>query len=199
MQTAGVLLVVVEKGAVLPTWIGRCQDRVSDVFVVVGNAEEPADALLKRVEQRLNLLTGSEHQRGFTVLVAAGGRPSVEVEQSRIQVADRLQRYLAELGQGLLLLLTDESASLESRVQLLSMAGVLAQQVRGTRISINVRFGSLHGDVLPPELLASTEPPLRRASRRPPAESGQMLRPSAMPQLHKAPTLLPKRRVGNAS
>jgi hypothetical protein len=199
MQTAGVLLVAVERGAALPTWIGHCQDKVSDVFVLVGNTMEPTDALLRRVEQRLALLTDTEQRRGMAVLVAERGHASPEAEQVRAQVADRLLSYLARVGQGMLLLLTEESASLESRVQLLSMAGVLAQQVRGTQISINVRFGTQNGCEPPEEILSLGAIPMRRTSRRPPPHSGQMPKPSMVPSVHKAPSLLPKRRMSNAS
>ncbi|MGC4066151.1 MAG: hypothetical protein QM784_16210 [Polyangiaceae bacterium] len=123
MQTAGVLLVAVEGGALLPTWIGRCQDRVSDVFVLAGSSEEPADALLRRVEQRVSLLTGGTANRGLAVLVTEGGPVSTAAEIARLRVAQALLQYLSTLKGGTLLLLTDEDAPLESRVQLLSTAG----------------------------------------------------------------------------
>ncbi len=199
MQPTGVLLVAVERGASLPIWIGHCQDKVSDVFLLVGNNEEPTDTLLKRIEQRLTLLSESEHQRGLVVLVAEPGYASPETEQMRMEVADRLLGYLAQLGEGILLLLSEDTASLESRVQLLSMAGTLAQQVRGTRLSISVRFGSQSSSEPPQELFSLTHSALRRTSRRPPPQSGQMPKPSMVPPLHKAPSVLPKRRLSNAS
>jgi len=198
MHTPGVLLVAVEKGASLPTWIGHCQDKVSDVFLLVSTIEEPRDALVKRIEQRLALLTESEHQRGLVVLVADPNPASAESEEARMQVADRLLGYLAQLGEGLLLLLTEDSAPLESRVQLLSMAGTLAQRVRGTRLSISVRFGA-QGASEPPQELFTLAPAVRRTTRRPPPQSGQMPKPSLIPPLHKVPSVLPKRRLGNAS
>src|SRR5512133_4101591 len=194
MQTAGVLLVAVERGAALPTWVGRCPERVSDVFVLVSNADEPAEALKRRREQRLHLLTESDYQRGLAVLVVGNGQTSTEAELSRRNVADRLLSYLAEVGQGMLLLLAAENASLEPRSQLLSMAGALAPEVRGTRIAISLRFGA-EGDHEPPqEIVALAEPVTRRTSRRPPPQSGEMLR-ADLPQLHKAHSVTPKRRL----
>lgn len=198
MQTAGVLLVAVESGAFLPPWLGHCQDRVSDVFVLVGNADEPADALLKRVEQRVSLLAESEHRLGLVVLVVEPGPASPEAASLRMRVSDRLLGYLDQLGEGMLLLLTEESASLESRMQLLSMAGNLAQQVKGTKLSVSVRFGSQHAQEPPQEILRLAQSPVRRTSRRPPPQSGQMLKPSIVPTLHKAPSMLPRRRYSNA-
>jgi hypothetical protein len=199
MQTAGVLLVAVEGGALLPTWIGRCQDRVSDVFVLAGSSEEPADALLRRVEQRVSLLTGGTANRGLAVLVTEGGPVSTAAEIARLRVAQTLLHYLSTLKDGTLLLLTDEDAPLESRVQLLSTAGNLAQQLRGTNISVSVRFGTLTDTHPPQEIFGSPKPPpLRRASRRPPPQSGQMLRPSLVPPLHKSPAVLPRRKLSEA-
>jgi hypothetical protein len=200
MQTAGVLLVAVERGAALPTWVGRCQDKVSDVCVLVSNSYEPTEALLKRVDQRLHLLSESNYQRGLAVLVVDNVCATADAEESRKRIADRLLSYLAEVSQGMLLLLAEESASLESRTQLLSLAGSLAQDVRGTRISISVRFGTLRESEPPQEISTLSEPIARRTSRRPPPQSGEMLRVSvAAPPapLHKAPSLAPKRRLSS--
>jgi hypothetical protein len=197
MQTAGVLLVAVEGGAILPTWIGRCQDKVSDVFVLAGSYEEPAEALLHRVEQRLTLLNRNGVERGLAVLVTEGGPVSTAAEIARLRLAQALLGYLSKLGEGALLLLTEEDAPLDSRVQLLSTAGNLAQQLRGTNISVNVRFGSLMDADPPPELLAMPQPPpLRRTTRRPPPQSGQMLKPELSPSLHKSPSVMPRRKLG---
>jgi hypothetical protein len=198
MHTAGVLLVAAERGAALPTWIGQCQDKVSDVFVLVGNSQEPPNALLKRVEQRLSLLEESEHRCGLVVMIAEPGCASPETEQARMQVANRLLDYLSDLGEGTLLLLTEDGASLEGRIQLLSMAGTLAQQVRGTGILISVRFGSQHGCEPPQEIFGLSAHHARRSSRCPPPKSGQMPKPSIVPELHKVPSVLPKRRLSNA-
>jgi hypothetical protein len=199
MQSTGVLLVAVERGASLPTWIGHCQDKVSDVFLLVGNSEESRDVLLKRVEQRLTLLSESGHRRGLVVLVADPSPASIDTEEARMQVADRLLGYLAQLGEGILLLLSEDSAPLESRVQLLSMAGTLAQQVRGTKLSISVRFGAQNTSEPPQELFSLSHSVGRRTSRRPPPQSGQMPKPSLVPTLHKTASVLPKRRLSNAS
>jgi hypothetical protein len=199
MQTDGVLLVAVERGAALPTWIGHCQDRVSDVFVLVGNTDEPIDTRLKRLDQRLSHLAESEYRRGLVVIVAAPELATPEAEAVRMQVADRLLSRLTRLGEGKLLLLTDENASLDSRIQLLSMAGTLAQQVRGTKLSISVRFGARNESEPPPEIFGLADPPpTRRMTRRPPHESGPVPKPSFIPTLHKAPAIQPKRRLSNA-
>ncbi|HEY5956382.1 MAG TPA: hypothetical protein VIV60_07520, partial [Polyangiaceae bacterium] len=198
MQTAGVLLVAVERGAVLPSWIGHCQDKVSDVFMLIENNEEPRDALLRRVDQRLALLSDAEHRLGLMVLVAAPGNADEETESARVAVAERLLSYLSQLGEGTLLMLTDERAALDSRVQLLSMAGVLAQQLRGTKLSVSVRFGAQAFNEPPKEVFELAEPP-RRGSRRPPLKSGQMPKASLIPPIHKAlPLLTPRRRFGTA-
>jgi hypothetical protein len=88
-------------------------------------------------------------------------------------------------------------------VQLLSMAGTLAQQVRGTKLSISVRFGAQNTSEPPQELFSLSHTTSRRTTRRPPPQSGQMPKPSMVPALHKTlhrePSVLPKRRLSNAS
>lgn len=198
MQTAGVLLVIVEGGANLPSWIGRCQDKVSDVFVLAGSSDERADALLHRVEQRLTLLLNSDAKRGLAVLVTEAGPVTTAVELARLRIAQALLGYLKAHNEGVLLLLTQEDAPLETRVQLLSMAGNLAQQLRGSNISVNVRFGALADTAPPQELFGHGQNAGRRNTRRPPPQSGQMLKPSLMPPLHKVPAILPRRKVSEA-
>lgn len=199
MQTAGVLLVAVERGATLPAWVGRCQDRVSDVVLLVSNSDEPAEALTKRIEQRVHLLSDSDHQRGLAVFVVDIAHTSADAALARKRIADCLLAYLAQVGEGVLLLLVDESASLESRSELLSLVGVLAQEVRGTKISISLRFGKAVEKEPPQELVVFPEPILRRTSRRPPPQSGEMLRASTVPPLHKASSISPRRRLRNTA
>lgn len=195
MQSSGVLLVAVERGAALPAWVGRCQDRVSDVVLLISNSDEAADALTKRIEQRAHLLPDSDHQRGLAVLVVDIAQLSADAARARREIADCLLSYLTHVGQGILLLLAEESASLESRAELLSMVGALAQEVRGTSISISLHFGKASETEPPKELLEVAEPAMRRTSRRPPPQSGEMPKAPALPHLHKASSMPPRRRL----
>jgi len=199
MHTAGVLLVAVESGANLPSWTARCQDRFSDVFVLAGIADEPADALLRRVEQRLSLLNPTSTGRGFAILVTERGPISTAAEIARLRLAQAMLGHLARLRQGTLLLLTDEDASHDCRAQLLSMVGNLSQQLRGTDISVSVRFGTLTLAEPPADLFKQNQPSVRKASRRPPPKSGQMLKHGLVPPLSKGPAVLVRRKVGEAS
>jgi hypothetical protein len=134
------------------------------------------------------------------VLVTDGGPLSTGAEISRLRLAQALLGYLAAFNDGTLLLITDEDAPLESRVQLLSTAGNLAQQLRGTNISVSVRFGTLTDSEPPQEITGSVPmPALRRSPRQPPPQSGQMLKPSLVPSLHKSPAIpLQRRKMSEA-
>jgi hypothetical protein len=195
MQSIGVLLVAVERGAALPVWVGRCQDRVSDVVLLISNSDESAAAMTKRIEQRAHLLTGSDHQRGVAVLVVDISQLTADATRARREIADCLLAYLTHVGEGVLLLLAEESATLESRSELLSMAGALAQKVRGTRISISLHFGKASEAEPPKGLLEVAESGTRRTSRRPPPQSGEMPKAPILPHLHKASSLPPRRRL----
>lgn len=195
MQSTGVLLVAVERGAALPAWVGRCQDRVSDVVLLVSNSDECAEALTRRIEQRAHLLSDSDHQRGLAVLVVDITHPSAEAALARREIADCLLTYLTRVGEGVLLLLAEETASLESRSELLSMAGALAQEVRGTKISISLHFGKASETEPPQKLLELAVPMMRRTSRRPPPQSGEMPKAPNLPHLHKATPVPPRRRL----
>lgn len=196
MHTAGVLLVAVESGANLPSWTARCQDRFSDVFVLAGIADEPADALLRRVQQRLSLLTPTSTGQGFAIFVTDKGTVSTAAEIARLRLAQAMLGYLSKLKQGALLLLTDADVSDTCREQLLAMVGNLSQQLRGTDISVSVRFGTTDDAEPPAELFRGNQPQVRNASRRPPPKSGQMLKHGFLPPLHKTGPVLPRRKLG---
>lgn len=196
MQTAGVLLVAVENGANLPSWTARCQDRFSDVFVLAGIADEPADALLRRVQQRLSLLAPTPNGQGFAIFVTDRGTVSTAAEIARLRLAQAMLGYLSKLKRGTLLLLTDADASDTCREQLLAMVGNLSQQLRGTDISVSVRFGTTDDLEPPTELFSGMQPDIRKASRRPPPKSGQMLKHGFLPPLRKTGPLTPRRKFG---
>jgi hypothetical protein len=167
--------------------------------MLIENNDDPRDALLRRVDQRLALMPEADSRIGLMVLLAAPTIADEATERARIAVAQRLLEYLTQLGEGTLLMLTDERAELDSRVQLLSMAGTLAQQVRGTKLSVSVRFGAQAINE-PPKEVFELAAPSRRSSRRPPFKSGPMPKASMVPPLHKAapPLVPPRRRFGTA-
>ncbi len=52
MQLSGVLFVIVENGAPLPSWLGYCQGKVSDTVVLVSAADEISTRFSARAIQR---------------------------------------------------------------------------------------------------------------------------------------------------
>jgi len=152
MQSQGALLVVVERGGRLPVWLGRCQEVVTDVIVLVAGADEALVDFSARLQQRLTALAETDEQLTMAVLVAAEGDELVAVAETRTAIAKMVLGQLRRDRPAHLLLVTGDALTVETRFQLLSLAGVLAQEIRGTCLTVGVRFGAADGDVVPPEL-----------------------------------------------
>jgi len=152
MQSPGALLVVVERGGRLPVWLGRCQEVVTDVIVLVAGADEELMDFSARLQQRLAALAEADERLAMAVLVAAEGDELVAVAEARTAIAKLVLGQLRRDRPAHLLLVTGDSLTVETRFQLLSLAGVLAQEIRGTCLTVGVRFGAADSDAVPAEL-----------------------------------------------
>ncbi len=192
MKQPGALLVIVEKGAILPTWVGRCQDRVSDVVVLAAAYDESPKELACRVVQRIETMSSTDVTVSLAVLVAAEEPLPAAYADSRVAMAHAVLEQFLRRGRGQLLFVTDDQISPEGRFQLLSLAGILAQDIRGTRIGVGIRFGAAEEDSPPAELERRMAGVQVRPSRRPPPASGELLKADSADPSSVAP---PRKRV----
>ncbi len=181
MQSSGVLLVIVEPEARLPAWVGRCQDIVSDVVVLVAAAADDPLAFAERVVQRVNVIAESGEPIRFAVLVATDGDEPERTVSARQRICHALKPALSPAIEGQLLLLTDSRIGAGSRIELLSLAGSMAELFRGTQVAVSLRFGAADEADPPAELFLAPPPSEKRRSRRPPPKSGQMIKASVPP------------------
>jgi hypothetical protein len=148
---ATITLIVMEPGSL---WPGRACDQ-NNVIAVGSEARN----LLFRTRRRLDLLRSSGVKVREAVL-ACGDSSAPGMDELRCELAHELLSALIEGGFGRLILTAADGVTIQQRRGLLALAGALSRRVRGTLITVSVRFGGARrrefgvGDGLDGEILA---------------------------------------------
>ena len=171
MPMSGVLLVIVESGAMLPPWLSSCQDKVSDTLVLASASDELPTRFAARVILRINALHDSDQRIQAAVFIPSDRVVGAEVLSSRLRISQAILSQLALHNRGRLLLLTGHSLQPEAQLELLNLAGALSEQLHGTKLSVALYFGAA-SDAEPPRELLESAPVSQRGSRRPSSRSG---------------------------
>src|SRR5512142_2853679 len=103
MPVSGVLLVIVEVGAKLPSWLGSCQDKVTDTVVLVAASDESPTRFAARAIQRIQVLRDSDQRIQAAVIVPADNVVGCEVLESRLRISEAVLGQLAHYNRGRLL------------------------------------------------------------------------------------------------
>jgi hypothetical protein len=125
-----VSLVVMEKGSEWPGHVGG-----SDDLVAVGADER----LLDRTRRRLELLQG-RGQRVRVAVLACSEATDLESTDRRAEVARELLAAVATDPFGRIVLSSPRHPSLRLRRELLCLVGALSDRVKGTAVTVSVRF-----------------------------------------------------------
>jgi len=128
-----VSLIVMEPGS---EWPGHVGDTENIVAAGSGGA-----ALLQRTRRTVDLLRARSQFVRVAVL-ACCEQADVESARYRSEIATQLLIAIAPAALGRLFLCTGDRPSLRLRHELLSLAGVLCHELRGTTSAVGVRFGS---------------------------------------------------------
>src|SRR5512142_196097 len=86
MPISGVLLVIVEVGAKLPSWLASCQDKGTDTVVLGAAGDESPTHFSARAIQRIQALKESEQRIQSAVIVPADHVVGGEVVESRLRI-----------------------------------------------------------------------------------------------------------------
>ena len=170
MPLSGVLLVIVESGAMLPPWLALCQDRVSDTMVLASAADEQPTKFAARAIARINALRDADQRIQAAVLIASDRVVDTDVLNGRLKISQSILAHLTQHNRGRLLLLTGNTLQANAQMELLNLAGTLSEQLHGTKLTVALHFGAASAAEPPRELLEAA-PPSQRRSRRP---SGKM-------------------------
>ncbi|HEY3236240.1 MAG TPA: hypothetical protein VGJ84_16100, partial [Polyangiaceae bacterium] len=136
-QDRVISIIVLEAGAGWPEWVAQYHRYRPDTIVEAQPpGEEPMD-FAKRVGRRVDELTG-RGQLKFAVLVS-NGSPEARAAEGRYRIGRAMTNAMAAQGKAELIITTglkDENV----RHELFALAGTLCDDLKGTELSVKVRF-----------------------------------------------------------
>ncbi len=126
-----VSLIVMEPGSDWPGHVGDCANLVA--------FSQHGEKLLERTKEKLDTLR--RHRQDVRVAVlACNGETEGDAASYRAQVARTLLAAVTGATLGRLVLSASGRASLRLRHELLSLTGMLSEQLRGTSATVSLKF-----------------------------------------------------------
>ncbi|MGA7121759.1 MAG: hypothetical protein WBY94_16755 [Polyangiaceae bacterium] len=126
-----VALVVMELGSEWPGWFGGCADVVA--------FSQGGEKLLRRTEEALGALRRGRQDISVAVF-ACNEHPEADLGGYRAQIAQALLSAVRGAPSGRLILTASDRAPARVRFELLSLAGALSENLRGTTATVSLRF-----------------------------------------------------------
>jgi hypothetical protein len=140
-------IVVLEAGAAWPSWLTEYQRLAPNAVVIAQAAAESAEIFEARV---LHRVAEAAHRSSSSVRI--GVIVSVDnPEQPRVALRQNVARALVEaMGshEGELVLAGHSDELSQSRHELFALAGNLADELRGKRVNVRVRFSTAKSGVM---------------------------------------------------
>ncbi len=151
-------VVVLETGSSWPPWLGEYQKHAPNSVVVAQSAEESGSQFAQRIARRVDEIAAGDAAIHAALLVCNGAldEPSVV---ARRQMCACLLRVMVQKRQGELVLAADARAGDDFRHELFALAGTLCDELRGSEVSVRVRFGSGRPETGVSGVMKSVVPP----------------------------------------
>lgn len=130
-------LIVIEAGARWPSWVADRQRAAPNSFVEVQTGSEPPQHFAQRVSSRVVGLSADRKALRLAVIATNGGTDP-EASAARSMIARALLRAMARSGGGELVLSAESTD--DARHELFALAGALCEGLKGSQISVSVRF-----------------------------------------------------------
>jgi|HubBroStandDraft_6_1064221.scaffolds.fasta_scaffold312203_2 hypothetical protein len=136
IDVAMVSLVAMESGSEWPGYVGHHSNLVA--------FSQPREKLLQRIQEELDALRRSLQSVRVAVL-ACNGDTGGEAYSCRAEIARSLLAAVMGTTFGRLVLSASGCASLRLCQELIALAGVLSEQLRGTSATVSLRFTEASG------------------------------------------------------
>ncbi|HYQ44076.1 MAG TPA: hypothetical protein VER11_18975 [Polyangiaceae bacterium] len=135
-------VVVLELGSTWPPWLAEYQAQAPNSMVIAQSADESASTFAQRIGRKMDEVGARDVAIHAGLLVSNGALDSATVA-ARQAICDSLLRIMLKKQRGELVLASDVTAGDAVRHQLFALAGTLCDELRGTRVSVRVRFDTL--------------------------------------------------------
>jgi hypothetical protein len=152
-------VVVLEVGASWPPWLGEYQRHAPNSVVVAQSVGESPREFALRIARRADEIGAGDAAIHAALLIVRSGAIDDESVGARKQVCASLLRAMVRKRQGELVLAADVGAGDALRHELFALAGTLCDELRGTEVSVRVRFGSGRPEAAVSGVMKSVAPP----------------------------------------
>ena len=135
-------VVVLELGASWPSWLAEYQRLAPDSVVIAQSSGEPGADFAQRIARKTDEIASRDAAIHAGLLVSNGklDQPAVV---ARERICSLLLRVMLQKQRGELVLAADVTAGDDFRHELFSLAGTLCDELRGSPVSVRVRFDTL--------------------------------------------------------
>jgi len=135
-------VVVLELGSTWPPWLAEYQAQAPNSMVIAQSADESAAIFAQRIQRKMDEIAARDVVIHAGLLVCNGVLDEA-TSQARQAISDSLVRVMLKKQRGELVLASDVTVGDAVRHQLFALAGTLCDELRGTRVSVRVRFDTL--------------------------------------------------------
>ena len=132
-------VVVLELGSSWPPWLAEYQRHAPDSVVIAQSADESGAQFAFRVGRKMAEI-GTHHVAIHAGLLVSNGQLDAASITARERICAALLRLMLAKQQGQLVLVGDARAGEAVRHELFALAGSLCDDLRGSQVSVRVRF-----------------------------------------------------------
>lgn len=135
-------VVVLELGSSWPTWLAEYQKHAPDSVVLAQSSGESGTDFAQRVARKMDEIASraAAIHAGFLV---SNGKLDEAAVAARERICSLLLRVMIQKQRGELVLAADVKTGDDFRHELFSLAGRLCDELRGSPVSVRVRFDTL--------------------------------------------------------
>jgi hypothetical protein len=135
-------VVVLELGASWPPWLAEYQKHAPNSVVVAQSAGESSALFAQRIARKADEI-GAHEATIHAGLLVSNGALDAESVAARELICSHLLRLMIQKQRGELVLAADVTAGEDVRHELFALAGTLCDGLRGSEVSVRVRFDTI--------------------------------------------------------
>lgn len=151
-------VVVLERGSSWPPWLAEYQQYAPNSVVIAQSSDESGPEFSRRIGRRMEEIAVRDAAIHAALLVSNGALDPFSIS-ARGSICSTLLRVMLLKQRGELVLASDVTAGDEFRHELFVLAGTLCDELRGTQVSVRVRFDTVRPESAVSGVRKSAAPP----------------------------------------
>jgi hypothetical protein len=151
-------VVVLELGSTWPPWLGEYQKQAPNSVVIAQSAGESGAEFAQRITRKMDEIAARDALIHAGLLVCNGALDADSVA-GRERICSALLHVMLQKQHGELVLAGDTTADDQLRHALFALAGTLCDELRGTKVSVRVRFDTVRPAPGTSGVMKSVAPP----------------------------------------